>query len=481
MRGWNIGIIGGGPGGLMTAYSLQKYFDFPVKITLFEADSRLGGKVWTKKFKNLPAHYEAGAAELYDYSPVDEDPLKNLIKELGLPIQPMGGSSVIINNRILSNLDDIGRELGSDARQNLVLFDRLARDAINPRDFYSSDHPDRVGDTSGLAASEPRFSSTLSQMTNPAARNYIHHLIHSDLATEPEKTSIAYGLQNYLMNHPAYLKLYSIEGGNERLIHELVRRIEATVLLRHCVTEIRQVSRPTKSNENGLPKSLRVTSTSQGAVREEDFDFVILSLPHNCLSTLHFPDPDLALAMQRHHNQYNHPAHYLRISILFAKPFWRDYLTDSYWMLDQFGGCCLYDESARTPGATHGVLGWLLAGDPALELAGLSDANLVAKALDSLPSFLANSREHLLEASVHRWIGAVNAIPGGVCQQPLEKRHQPEPQNNPNLFVVGDYLFDSTLNGLLDSADFVSQWLVSLMTEKTAKSKTARFRAKVNA
>ena len=116
-----------------------------------------------------------------------------------------------------------------------------------------------------------------------------------------------------------------------------------------------------------------------------------------------------------------------------------------------------------------------------MELAGLSDADLVAKALDSLPSFLANSREHLLESSVHRWIGAVNAIPGGVCQQPLEKRHQPEPQNYPNLFVVGDYLFDSTLNGLLDSADFVSQWLVSLMTENTAKSNTARFRAKVNA
>jgi hypothetical protein len=35
----------------------------------------------------------------------------------------------------------------------------------------------------------------------------------------------------------------------------------------------------------------------------------------------------------------------------------------------------------------------------------------------------------------------------------------------PDLFVVGDYLFDSTLNGVLDSADYVASWLAALMTE----------------
>ena len=28
-----------------------------------------------------------------------------------------------------------------------------------------------------------------------------------------------------------------------------------------------------------------------------------------------------------------------------------------------------------------------------------------------------------------------------------------------DLFVVGDYLFDSTINGVLDSADYVAEWL----------------------
>jgi hypothetical protein len=36
-----------------------------------------------------------------------------------------------------------------------------------------------------------------------------------------------------------------------------------------------------------------------------------------------------------------------------------------------------------------------------------------------------------------------------------EARHRPEPVGHPGLFVVGDYLFDSTLNGVLDSAELV--------------------------
>jgi hypothetical protein len=40
----------------------------------------------------------------------------------------------------------------------------------------------------------------------------------------------------------------------------------------------------------------------------------------------------------------------------------------------------------------------------------------------------------------------------------MESRHIPEPAR-PNLFAVGDYLFDSTINGVLDSADFVAECL----------------------
>lgn len=49
-----IAIIGGGPGGLMVAYRLEKRAGFPCKITLFEICHRLGGKVLTCQFPPIP-------------------------------------------------------------------------------------------------------------------------------------------------------------------------------------------------------------------------------------------------------------------------------------------------------------------------------------------------------------------------------------------------------------------------------------------
>ena len=40
MRLLNIAIVGGGPGGLMTAYLLQQQLTAPMHVTLFEASER---------------------------------------------------------------------------------------------------------------------------------------------------------------------------------------------------------------------------------------------------------------------------------------------------------------------------------------------------------------------------------------------------------------------------------------------------------
>ena len=139
-------------------------------------------------------------------------------------------------------------------------------------------------------------------------------------------------------------------------------------------------------------------------------------------------------------------------------------------MLDRFGGCCLYDESSREPESEHGVLGWLLGGAAALEMSRLSDERLIQEALHSLPDFLAHGRQTFLEGRVYRWIDAVNAMPGGVAPRNLDRRHQPEPGDHANLFFVGDYLFDSTLNGVLDSATYVADWLAASMNDTLVKT-----------
>lgn len=435
-----IAIVGGGPGGLLTAYLLGRTANRPLRVTIFEAADRLGGKVLTPSFAAASVRYEAGAAELYDYSPVGEDPLRDLVSELGLPTVPLGGATVVIDDAGIANLDDLADALGATARREVEAFDLRARGAMTPREFYASDE--------SVAPLPGTFTATLAGIRHPAARRYVEAMIHSDLATEPDLTSVSYGLQNYLMNDPAYMRLYCIAGGNEQLIDALAARLDADVRLGARVAAVRAEAdgRFTVGLERGVT---------------QPFDAVVLALPLQHLQAVAFADDRLAAAVADHIRRFDHPAHYLRITALFAEPFWRHRIDGGYLMLDAFGGCCLYDESAREPAPRHGVLGWLLGGAAAEEWAGRDDDALVDAALRSLPAWLGDARPHLLEARVHRWVGAVSALPGGWRPAGIDRRHRPAPARHPRLFVVGDYLYDSTLNGVLDSAEHVAGWLAA--------------------
>ena len=109
------------------------------------------------------------------------------------------------------------------------------------------------------------------------------------------------------------------------------------------------------------------------------------------------------------------------------------------------------------------MLNWLIAGSDALAFANLSDQELVDAALKSLPASLGDARAHFLEGKIHRWLSSVNALPGGLPARDVMTNHRPEPKQHPGLVVVGDYLFNSTLNGLLDSSDAATDIIVSEM------------------
>ena len=452
-----IAIVGGGPGGLMTAYRLQQRCSMPFEATLYEASSRLGGKILTRQFSSLPATYEAGAAELYDYSHIGEDPLRELVDQLGLDVKPMSGSSVVMHDRALRDFDDVGRAYGEPARQALLAFDARAKQWTDPQEYYDSDWDESNADP--MAARS--FHDELAQVPDEAARRYLRTLVHSDLATEPHRTSASYGLQNYLMNDPGYMHLYTIVGGLERLPRELAKRVAARILLRQPVLRV----------ERTADEALRVLSHRHGTIASEEYDFVVVALPNACIPLIEWGGDALDEAMHRHCVHYDYPAHYLRVSVLFREMFWKEAFQDSYMMLDAFGGCCLYDESSRNGCPSAGVLGWLLAGDAAMIAGNHADEHLVRMALDSLPSFLQHGRELFVEGQVHRWIGSVNGMPGGSPVLDMESRHIPQPAQ-PNLFVVGDYLFDSTLNGVLDSADFVAECLAEMIEERSSSQST---------
>jgi len=451
-RTCRIAMIGGGPGGLMTAYQLQQRCTVPLQATIYEASARLGGKILTKQFESMPVSYEAGAAELYDYSITGEDPLRELVEKLGLNVMPMSGTAVVMRDHIVRDIEDAGRVYGEATRQALLDFDARAKQWMSPQEYYESDWVASNAD----AIASISFYDELAQVPDEAAREYLRTLVHSDLATEPHRTSASYGLQNYLMNDDRYMRLYTIEGGIERLTQELAAQIEARILLREPVVRV----------ERTQGENLRVLSVRHGKMTWQEYDFVVVALPNACIPMIEWGGDALGEAMHRHCARYDHPAHYLRVSILFREKFWEQSLQDSYMMLDAFGGCCLYDESSRNGSLSVGVLGWLLAGDAAMIAGNHTDEQLIQRALGSLPSFLQHGRELFVEGQVHRWIGSVNGLPGGSPMLDMDARHIPEPAH-PNLFAVGDYLFDSTISGVLDSADFVAECLCEAMEERT--------------
>jgi monoamine oxidase len=451
MESARIAIIGGGPGGLMTTHLLNQRAGTACKITIFEASHRLGGKIRSAVFNTAPVAYEAGAAELYDYSKVGPDPLAELVQKLGLKRRPMHGRTVVIGDRILKTDQDVRREFGEATHSALRAFGKKARSLISPAEYYESDW--QADNADPLA--KQTLAELLITVPDEMARKIISVSIHSDLATEPHHTNAAYGLQNYLMNEPGYMSLYTIDGGIERIVHELTKRIDANIQLG------RRVARVEKTTQ----KTYRVFSNHRGETAVEEFDFVVVALPNNWIPAIDWGNEKLNRAMSRHHEHYDHPAHYLRVSVLFEKPFWREQIAESYFMSDAFGGCCVYDETSRVDGATFGVLGWLLAGEAALSMNNLDDATIIEQVVDSLPATLRDGRKLMLEGHIHRWAGSVNGLPAGYPAREPDSRHVPELEDHDDLFVVGDYLFDSTLNGVMDSADTVAEWLVEEMQE----------------
>jgi monoamine oxidase/SAM-dependent methyltransferase len=447
-----IAVVGGGPGGLFTAYLLNEFCGDLCEVTVFEAGPRLGGKVVTTQFTAAPVPYEAGVAELYDYSRTGPDPLKQLVQKLGLETVPMDGPTIIMGDAILGSARDIRRLFGEETVRAIRSFQQRCRELCSPTEYYEG-HPH---DDNRHPWASKTFADVLDEIPDENARKYIAVAAQSDLATEPHLTSALNGLKNVLMDDTRYLRLYSIVGGIERLIDGLKDRIVADVRLRS----------PVVSLSRGSDGSYSLRVRHQRSHEDHSFDMVVLALPNYWLQRLEWGSRERRQAMEKHLVRYDRPAHYLRMSLLFREPFWRDQVKGSFFMTDAFGGCCLYDEGARHPCDPYGVLGWLLAGNDALALSNHGDDELIALALDSLPGPLAQGRDLLIEGRVHRWTGTINALPGGSPVGETRDRHVPDPQGSPGLYVVGDYLFDSTLNGVLDSADFVTDLILTELRKR---------------
>ncbi|MBL8833017.1 MAG: FAD-dependent oxidoreductase [Rhodospirillales bacterium] len=438
-----VGIVGGGPGGLMAARHFKAKCTDRVRLTVIESTDRLGGKLLSRRFPESGVAYDAGVAEIYDYTALGADPLADLVAALGLKSRPIDSNTFVVGDRILDGL----AALDLATRSEVEAFHRFCAETISTAEYY-----DGRGDAPALRALGRTNGLDLihSRVQGDAARRFVRSAVHSDVAAPPHLTNALNVMRNVLMDVDGYIKLVKVQGGAQAITDALAAEL-ARANAAEFVMDTR-VSRVGRTDEGRYRVALR---GPQGDAAR-DFDVLVVALPLSALAQLEWEGGLLDAAMARHVRYFDRPGHYLRVSVLFEKPFWRDRIKDDWWISDAFGGCCVYDESSRGDSGGAGILGWLVAGNAALEMANLDDATIVARVLDSLPADLRQGAATKREAAVHRWLSSVNALPGGAPERDLFTNHVPEPSRHPGLYLVGDYLFDSTINAVADSADAAS-------------------------
>lgn len=434
----------------MTARLLEQKCGVECSTTVFEASDRIGGKLHTRMFSKVDAAYESGVAECYGYVTGD-DPLRSLVADLGLETFPTSGSTAVMNGHIIRDDEDLARIGGESARAAVESFRAISALALSVDEWKGRLPAESPADRAAALTG----TDLLELVDDDVARRYLTLLAHSDLAAEPHQTSARYALRKMVMGLPGYGSVYALRGGMEELPRRLAQQLTRTGLELNA-----RIVRLVRHAEGGY--SLTVRRGRELAV--EQVDVVVLAVPHGALYAIECEGDDLRRNFAAHIAAYDRPGHYLRVSLLFDRPFWRAELTDSWFMLDAFGGCCVYDESARHQHESCGVLGWLIAGADALMLCNMDDATLADLAIASLPGGLAETaRQSLRECRVHRWAGAVSARPGRAphadSQELLLDR-----SGRGGLCVVGDYLFDATLNGVLRSATHVAELIAASLT-----------------
>lgn len=464
-----VAVIGGGPGGMFTTYILNQKVPEAV-VTIFEASDRLGGKICTDEFTD-GTPFEAGVAELYEYlGPGGKDPMRQIIEnDLGLETVDMFGGPVVLDNKILRDDEDIERELGEPTLTEIKDFHKLMSELMPLERYANRWQPDN---------SHPWANDTFRHHLREAipencdAIAYIETAVHSDLATEPHTCNGLNAIKNVLMDNDEYMQVYHVVGGISKFAEALRKKLKATVRLNtrvRCIgkepEQWRNVERDGQVyaytevyNKEKERYTLKFRDESGDTVTE-NFDAVFVAVPNHWLTQIHFDGHKLCEGIHRILAHYDLPAHYLRVSLLYDTPWWNKYrMGTDFWMMDCFSGCCCYDESHRwrADAKSGHVLSLLLAGQDALLLCSNNqdDEDVVEYVLDGLPEFMrAEARSQLHEAQVDRFVGSINAQPGGWPSKDLRTEHQPEPEDHPELYIVGDYLFDSTLNAALISAN----------------------------
>lgn len=263
-------IIGAGVAGLNCAYKLRKA---GVPVHIFEASSRVGGRMFTAR--NLLA--EGITTEMGgEFIDSGHEEMLTLVKEFGLGLwdfRKPGGTT-----KAEAFFFD-GRQVTE--KEVIRAFIPLAAKIAKDYDSLGEEVSYRVHGN-GQALDRTSIAEYLDRIE---ARKWIRELLHVAYVTE-------YGLEAEQQSSLNLIQLigtdtdsgfkafgdsderYTVKGGNERVIEELAKRLdEGIVSLRHRLTAI-------SAKDKGF---ILTFEGPNGTAFDRDFDTVVLTLPFTML------------------------------------------------------------------------------------------------------------------------------------------------------------------------------------------------------
>lgn len=297
----SVGIVGGGMAGLYSALLLQYYIP-GVQVKILEANSRVGGRVFTYKFSEEPYQYfEAGAMripccnsqlsffQLVDYlnKTVPTNPIKLIDYKLSCP----SGNRVLVNGtkqndgRVMSMeyAQQHCSELGFPPEANVGDCDeagKLLADALQPV----------------INAMSINFKSTMEKYSNTSLHTYllkeagwteerINYFEVMDLHTNSSQSSLLDILFSFYIcfQIPGQsMSWKTIEGGMSRLPElcaEAITQSGGKILLN---SKVESMLHP---DENGSVQLgyMDLTMRASNVLTYESFDAVIMATPPSCI------------------------------------------------------------------------------------------------------------------------------------------------------------------------------------------------------
>lgn len=186
----------------MSAWYLKRKLGDLCRVTIFEASNRLGGKIVTRKFDSAPAMYEAGVAEIYDYSMTGPDPLRELIQHFGLQTIPMDAEQVQLDGELLADVPGMRRKYGAKTAAAIEAFRKRCAELVSPIEYYEgvgahdNEHPWAYKTAEQILDEE---------VEDATAKRFFKVMARSDLATESHNTNGLNALKNYVMDVDGYI------------------------------------------------------------------------------------------------------------------------------------------------------------------------------------------------------------------------------------------------------------------------------------